>query len=240
VLGVAGGVLASAFFFIVYEVIAAIQNAERRANDLYFEEIHTKFGVKKIYQKRGDEITGRLYKAKIEKAKSRIWAIGMSNGAFLTQNLDTLRNLLLIGELDVRIAFWDPYLVVKRSAGNLLDPQDEFEFYAMDIQHKLEGNATAQREHWAEEIEGRVKNIFDELGELSAKIHVYLTAIPTNFTCLITDDDIFFFPFLGAMGSWEQPTIHISANTEIGGMIVNHFNALLSERCFATVEAVNK
>jgi len=50
----------------------------------------------------------------------------------------------------------------------------------------------------------------------------------TNFTCMIVDDDVFFFPFLSGPDSTNNPTVWCSATHGVGRAIVDHIEKLLA------------
>lgn len=228
VLTITGSILASGLFFTLYTLISIVRRSEGDALRSYWEMMHDGCGVKGWLDVRGSPLT---YEKCIGRAKTRVWAIGMTNLSFFSNHNERIKDLLESRQVDVRVAFWDPRSRIVRGASSDLN------LHLLDIQSSLEGEAE-RGETWERTIRDRYTPLLKavEQGSVRGKLRVYYLTMPTNFSCLVVDDDVFFFPFLSRTQSWQQPILHASASAGVGAKIIDHLNLILGSR-FADLQA---
>jgi hypothetical protein len=59
---------------------------------------------------------------------------------------------------------------------------------------------------------------------------VFYWSLPTNFSCMVVDSSVFFFPYLAAGESWQQPMLYTSSQTGIGENIVKHLTKIFNSQ----------
>ena len=234
-LAVAGSVFAASIFYVLQRVVVAIKNSEELMHKEYYRQLHEQYGVKEAFVSRGDENIKLTYDDLISKATTRVWAIGMSNKCFHERHRKTVQKLLCSRSVDIRVVFWDPQSSIIRPG------TDNLEMRILDIQNTLEGN-TKIEDKWIDDIESRYKSLFDGISadEIRGKMSVHYWSLPTNFSCMVVDTSVFFFPYLAAGESWQQPMLYSSSQTGIGKNIVKHLDKIFESQFSAKKKSVER
>lgn len=224
---VAGSVFAASLFLSVQSIIDAIKEAAPTLYKKFYDSMVHDIGLKGIYEVRGSK-TNEIYKSLITKAEKRIWAIGMTNRHFIDNHQSAIVHLICNKPIEVIVAFWDPGAKLeinssgKRTSQSIIESQLNFE-------HGTVNSAT----HWAATIKKRQNELLTVVKQAKAtngELTIMNLAVVTNISCLIIDDDVFFFPFLAAIESTDGPMIHVTANDKLGQPIVKHFEALFNSK----------
>jgi hypothetical protein len=214
--GVSGSVFAAALFLVLQSVIDALSEAKREVYSTYYKDVADKHGIKELFSQRGgDDVVGQ-YRHVISRAKNRIWAVGMTNRHFLLQNQDAILDRVSSHKVDVRISFWDPKPSID------IDGQ---QMSLIGLQATVEAGSkkvTADWNHVIEERQRSLVQVIEAGGSLRGEVRLLNTRNPAAFTCLIVDDDVFFFPFLAMPESTNHPTIRCDATLGIGKEIATH------------------
>jgi hypothetical protein len=219
-LTVTGSILAAAIFNICELIISTLQKAENNIYKNFYSDFVGMYCMKKIFTQRGSPEIIQLYAELIRKAQKRIWAFGMTNRHFLDQNIDAILELLNEREIEIVISFWNPTVFLENGTESR---------NIIDIQHLLEGTETST--NWEKIIKERQSNIKRNIhAEIKGEIKIINMAIPTNFSCFIIDDDVFFFPFLAGPESTNDPMMQCFANKGLGFNILTHYRKLLNKK----------
>lgn len=224
-LAVAGSVFAASIFYVLQRIVVAIKHSEELMHKEFYSQLHEYYGVKEAFDSRGDENIKLRYDDLISKATQRVWAIGMSNKCFHERHKDTVQKLLCSRAVDIRVVFWDPQTFINRLGPN------NIEMRILDIQNTFEGN-TKIEDRWDDDIEKRYKSLFNGIDsdEIIGKMSVFYWSLPTNFSCMVVDSSVFFFPYLAAGESWQQPMLYTSSQTGIGENIVKHLTKIFNSQ----------
>lgn len=199
---------ASALFAFIAAISAAMALSSPTREDSFFLELHDELGIISGRSHRVDYL--QQYQDLIRRARRRIWALGITNKAFLnTHRTELLQKAT--EKIDVVIMFLDPD--AKLTAGALAQVP------LLSVQEKLEGGQST----------GSIADVRARLGPLMAASHVraMLISTPTQFSCLVIDDDVFFFPFTAPAVSSHQPMLHVRADRVVGSAIVGHLKVLI-------------
>jgi hypothetical protein len=224
-LAVAGSVFAASIFYVLQRLVVAIKQSEELMHKQYYKQLHENYGVKEAFVSRGDEKIKVRYDDLISKATQRVWAIGMSNKCFHERHKHTVQKILCSRAVDIRVVFWDPQTSIHRSEPNNLDMR------ILDIQNTLEGNIEIE-DKWEDDIGERYKSLFNGINnnEIRGNMSVFYWSLPTNFSCMVVDSSVFFFPYLAAGESWQQPMLYSSSQTGIGKNIVKHLTKIFDSQ----------
>lgn len=221
-IAVVASITASAIFFGLYTFISLMQRVDQDSIKDYFKHMLIESGIKDVFSQRGDSAITKKYAKAIASAQHRIWAFGMSNQSFFMHHKTELLKLLETINIEIRICFWDPKSIVQFHNGN--------QKHLIDIQNILEGQ-TAKGEIWANDIETRANSFIDQaskINPLKGTYEIKYLTLPTNISCLLVDDELFFFPFLSGKNSTQQPMLHISAACALGKSLVTHLDSLFN------------
>ncbi len=232
-LAVAGSVFAASIFYVLQRIVVAIKQSEPLMHEEYYNQLHENYGVKEAFDSRGDDKIKLRYDDLISKATYRVWAIGMSNKCFHERHKSTVQKLLYTRAVDIRVVFWDPQTSIHRSGPNKLDMR------ILDIQNMLEGN-TKIEDKWKNDIEMRYKGLFEGINnnKIRGNLSVFYWSLPTNFSCMVVDSSVFFFPYLAAGESWQQPMFYSSSQTGVGKNIVKHLTKIFDSQFSSIIDEI--
>jgi hypothetical protein len=199
-------------------------------------ELFEKFGIKDLYVKKTDAVDD--FTDCIKKAKKRVWAIGMTNGAFIREQKDNIANILKSNdELDVKIVYWDDCTRVTKQENNKS---------IIDIQKALESqlSITCLNDISDSNTILTIQNSITQLktkisAEHQERVEIGFLSIPSSFSCLLIDDDLYFFPFLCGKESNIAPMIRCHAQKDIGQPIVKHFEHIFEQKGIYTQIKLN-
>ncbi|MFD0735893.1 hypothetical protein [Planotetraspora mira] len=233
-LSVVGSIFAAALFLFIESTVRAINVTEKNVEqELYRRLVHEQ-GILDVHNQRGDDRVTELYRKLISNAETRIWAIGMTNGHFVIQHLPAICERMVKRPLDVIVAFWDP-------EASILRPQSYEGSTApislLSLQSHLEGKHI-QDDDLTQTVRRRqdqIRSAIEPLTPLIGHIRIFEIAHVANFTCLVVDDQVFFFPFLAGPDSTNNPTIRCATDGRIGEAILHHLSHLLGSKEHSTV-----
>jgi len=229
---VGGSLFAASLFLTVQSFIDAIKKAEADTYRDFYEDLALDFGVKSIYEHRGTSATNMTYRTLMEGATHRIWAIGMTNRHFIKEHASLIVEKLRNKPIDVIVAFWHPDAKLQLpNQGRTAPPS------IIESQARIEGVA-GNADEWSKMViqqENTLLRLVDALPAVRGNLKILHLAIVTNITCLVVDDDLFFFPFLARVESTDDPTIHCTADAKLGSKIVQHFENLFANDNACTV-----
>ncbi|MFW2516357.1 hypothetical protein [Aliarcobacter butzleri] len=216
-------VLASMIASIVILLFYRFFDAKDKINIDIFE----KFGVKDLYSKKTEAVSD--FTNSIKKAKKRVWAIGMTNGAFIREQQDHIANNLKKNDrLDVKIIYWDDCTKVIKQDNNksIIDIQK-----ALESQLSINCLNDINDGNSMKEIQDSIKQLKTKISvEHQERIEIGFLSIPSSFSCLLIDDDLYFFPFLCGRESNIAPMIRCDAQKDIGQPIVKHFEHIFKQK----------
>ena len=219
ILSVLTSIIASIIMLFVYRFF----DGKDRINTDIFE----KFGVKNLYSKKTDAVID--FTNCIKKAKKRVWAIGMTNGAFIREQKDYIAdNLKENKELDVKIVYWDDCTKVIKLNNNksIIDIQK-----ALETQMSINCLNDINDSNTMKEIQDSIRQLKNKISvEHQGKVEIGFLSIPSSFSCLLIDDDLYFFPFLCGKESNIAPMIRCDAQKDIGQPIVKHFEHIFNQK----------
>lgn len=221
---VTASVLASTLFFCIQSLINYLRDGEICTYKHFYERIIDGFGVKEIYDQRGCSEIKEVYKLQISESTKRIWAFGMTNRHFVDQHFNKIIELITSKDIDVLITYWNP-------SAYLVDESNGKKSHILEIQQKLEGNAAYDAD-WKKSIEKDQARLIERVSKLAGTkgtLRVANITTPSNFSCLIIDDDIFFFPFLAGPESTNDPMLYCSGSVGIGKAIFTHFSKITND-----------
>lgn len=227
-----GSLLAASAFLLVQFVIRITKKTKRNVSEEQYEHLCEEQGVKTVYEQRGSTEIIDLYKSLIEKSTRRIWAIGMTNRHFCDQHFNVILPKVKSKGFECIISFWDPNVKMIGS---------DFEENIFGMQEIVEKNKN-KGSNYLDTIEERVRNLIHEIEQhksLKGSIKLLYTCTPTNITCFVIDDDVFFFPFLSNPESTNSPTIHCDATIGIGHQILAHFESVFENVKITKIRYVN-
>ena len=221
---VTASVLASTLFYFIQSLINFLKEGEKCTYKDAYDNIIDGFGVKAIYDQRGSSEIQEAYRQRVESCSKMIWAFGMTNRHFIDQHFTKIGELLRDKDIDCLIAFWNPSAFLDdQSSGSRKN--------ILEIQQNLESNLTSDAD-WKTSIEvlqGRVIERIQKLLPIKGKVKIANVTTPSNFSCLIIDDDVFFFPFLAGPESTNDPMLLCSTKVGIGKAVLSHFRKLVSD-----------
>jgi hypothetical protein len=223
-LSVTASMFAATLFLFLQSFIGLISATEENVYRQKYREYVDTFELRNIFSQRGAPDILAVYESIIRNATKRIWAIGMTNRHVIDQHTDSIVNAIRRHPIDVRIAFWNPASKIQ-----IAHREEDKLASLIDIQCELEDGA-AGHANWDSTIKGRqnrLKARVEESGSCEGMIRIINISLPSNFSCLVVDEDLFFFPFLSGPESTNDPIIHCSANGGIGKRVYEHFERIM-------------
>jgi len=220
------GVAASAFAAALVSLFQLLATTTDNAERMFCENEELKFkksGLLEVFTQRGTAEASKCYDTRIRTARERIWAIGMTNGKLISDHgLAIIEAAKKHKSLDVIIAFWNPKaeLICR-----------DFSMPISDIQAMLE-NGSPRSTNTADQIETRQSTFQSDIvkqGKLQGRIRILNLCLPSNFTAFMFDEEVFFFPFLGAPTSAVTPTLLVANDEILGKGVLAHFQKLFQE-----------
>lgn len=224
---VTGSVFAAALFLLIRTFLNAVEKTETTFTKKYYQDLAELQGVRSVFDQRGSTEAVLLYKELISKAENRIWAFGMLNRNFIDQHQKKLAWLLQNKHIDILIGFWEPE--AKLSYYDSSDEDNQTTTGIIEAHSILKGDPHP-RTDWASAIEVRENGFLtaiDDLPFVTGQLRIVHVTIPTNISCLIIDDEVFFFPFMAGPDNNTDPMIRCAADVGIGKCIVAYFEKLL-------------
>jgi len=221
-LSILSSMLAGAIVFLLIELFTKIYLAgKKESTAIYYDEMFVKNGVEEIFLTRG---INSEYEKRIKKAENRIWAIGMTNGNLIKHQLDNIiSRITFVENIDVVISFWS----ATSSFTKAYETQKDISI--INQQLHIEDKKTIENKLITNRFEQIKKKYISVRNTKSGKLKIVEMTLPSNFTCFIIDDDVFFFPFLSAVESTSSPIILCNINRGIGKEIYKHMKYVLSE-----------
>jgi|GEM_PF-5725721 len=214
--------LAAAIFLIIQWLVSLFEKVKPLIFQDTWHELVEKYGLKKIYSQRGSSEIVKQYDELIKNARNRIWAFGMTNKHFVEQHKSTITNLIKKKGVDVVIAFWNPktkMILNENEIKSIIGIQEIIEDNTESI--NIEGKIKSRQKGFTNEI----VNV-----KIKGRIKIINISSPTNISCFIIDDEVFFFPYLSGPDSTDDPAFHCSASIGIGKRIYEHFINLLTKQ----------
>jgi hypothetical protein len=260
-LGICGSIFASTVFWGVQAIIALFSKAKRDSYELTYRLLVEDIGLNTVYMLKGGDQACEEYRKAIGRARKRIWAFGMSNRNFSRQHIGTILDLLKRNpSLDVVIAFWNPdaYLCIEANskeqhkgvpqrplAGDSAKGKPDqllstipaaapnISLPVFVVQAMLEERAPDS----AKEIRDR-QNELKELIEresslIQGNLRILNLSMVTYISCMIIDQDVFFFPYLSGDDSNGSPMIYCDSSRGVGEQVAGHIDNILNNRRFA-------
>jgi hypothetical protein len=228
-LGVSGSFFAASLFLLLQSLIDAVAGAKEDVYKRYYEAVADRYGVKALFSQRGGDDVISLYSRLIASARSRIWAVGMTNRHFLLQHEEPIIEALRSHRIDVRISFWDPDATIQ--AHGEATP-------LIGLQDLAETGGVRAGSDWSRVIKDRQRAFATSIagaGPLRGAVRIMNSRSPAAFSCLIVDDDVFFFPFLAMPESTNHPTLHCGASSGVGRDVAKHVGLLFSNELLSTI-----
>ncbi|MFG2327032.1 hypothetical protein [Streptomyces sp. NPDC048568] len=224
---VTGSVFAAALFLFIESAVQAVKGVEESVERSTYREMVEEQGILEVFSQRGDDRVLTLYEQLISGAERRVWAIGMTNGHFVHQHLEEICARLRRRPLDVVISFWDPDSVV---SGPTTHASSSTPLSLLSLQSQLEGKhiSSDDLKQTVRRRQSQIQEAVERLGaHLMGRVRIIDITHVANFTCLIVDDQVFFFPFLAGPDSTNNPTIRCSKEGQIGRAICRHMDHLM-------------
>ncbi len=213
-------IVASIIILIIYNLI------DKKKETII--DIYNKFGLTNLYEKKTDAVAD--FNKALKKCKQRVWAIGITNKAFIKQQKNSFNNLIENNcSIDIKIVFWDDCSkIVKNNEVNksIIDVQ-----LALENQLSISCFNDIREQNLYIDIISTLKEINNEIKEEFKKnIEIGFITSPSNFSCLVIDDNIFFYPFLSTGESNLTPMISCDADGIIGKSILEHYEYLFKSK----------
>lgn len=218
--------LAAAVFSALNVIVEKLGETERQVKKDALDEFSSQ-GLLSVLPLRGDRDASQLYSRKLELAKKTVWVIGMTNGKVISDHFPIiLRSLMKYKTMDVVISFWSPDAILhddklRSQTRNLVDIQEMLEQGCVASTH-LNGVIAERQGKIKQEIQRKSDSV-------RGRIRILNMAIPTNITCFIIDDEVFFFPFLSKKTSTSMPTLLFSAKKGVGRAVFEHISYLIND-----------
>jgi len=213
-------IVASVIFYFILEVINAKKNAENK--------LIKNFGLLNIFEEK--ILAKENYAKSIKKSKYKIWAIGKSQSSFISQHAEIINNLITKNKkIEIKIIFWNC-----KSTLNINDESKHICCIQDAIKNKsIKHLSSTECDNETKKIENRISDLKAAINTENQKnIIIGFLNIPTNFSCLITDDDTYFFPFLSNEKSNKSPMIQCSSYKKLGKSIIKHYSEIFKEDTF--------
>jgi hypothetical protein len=222
---VAASILAATIYSLITWIIDVMKESKEKTYDDYYSKIAIENGIHEIFSQKGSDLALKTYKDCLQKATTRVWAFGMTNGNLADQHIENFEKLLTNHKIDIVIAFWSPF-------SKLLTPRhNKKERSIISVQQMIEESAVVIDNNWEQVIKGRQDTIIERInkaGMLKGRLRIINVSRVTNFSCFIIDDGVFFFPFLHGPHSNNEPIIYCDAQSGIGQRISDHHERLMN------------
>lgn len=218
VLGIVGSICASAMFFIITELLRWWADSSQSSIAAQFDTLTRRMGLRHIYRQKGGDDAKKSYARAIAGAKSRVWAFGLSNGEFIKEHGQILRDKLAKNShFDVTIVFPDP--------DTLVIFQKEFEGTGRttfpDLFKIAQGKAHGTA---AEEIRRTVTELHDTLF-FGFSPTLRFVSIPGYISGMVVDDTIYAFPYTAhGHDNTTTPYIELQASGLLGDSLLTYFD----------------
>ena len=209
VVAVGGAIFGSAIFLAIEAAVSAVSRAADAADQELAGRLVARAGIRDIYLQRGDDDASVSYGQLIRAARERVWAVGMTNHKFTEQHLSQVLTKDQ-AHFDAVVAFMDPNAVILKNGV----PQN-----MLEMQLVLEGKGTS-----SQQVKDRQRRIEGDCTAMpfGGRLRILNLRYPTQFSCLVIDDDVFFFPFLAGRESSDDPIVRCSSRHGLGEKIVRH------------------
>jgi hypothetical protein len=221
-LSVACSILAGAITFIIIEFFSRVFHAGKKDSlEIYYDELFIQQGLESVFTSRG---INHEYEKRILKAKHRILAIGMTNSNLIQKQLDNIvSRVAAIKSIEVIISFWSA------DSSFIKTYEKDKEISIINQQLLIETGQKIDENSICAKYD-KIKNKCQEkLKSNTGNLKIVEMTLPSNFTCFIIDDDVFFFPFLANVDSTSSPIILCNIHRGIGSQITQHIEKILSE-----------
>lgn len=213
-------IIASIVILIIYSLI------DKKKETII--DIYNKFGLTNLYEKKTDAVAD--FNEALKKCKQRVWAIGITNKAFIKQQKNSFNNLIENNcSIDIKIVFWD-------DCSKIVNNNEVFKSI-IDVQLALENQLSIScfndilEQKLYKDIINTLKEIDNEIKEeYKENIEIGFITSPSNFSCLVIDDNVFFYPFLSTGESNSTPMILCDAKGIIGKSILEHYEYLFKSK----------
>jgi len=221
-ISVLSSMMASILILIIYKLLDAKKDT--------ILKIYNKYGLKNLYSKKTDATDD--FSKKIMQAKNRIWAIGMTNKSFIKQQKENLNVILKKQDnIDIKIIYWNDCTLIEKQdkiSKSIIDVQ-----LALENQNSITCTSDINSQNTIREIHNSIQILKQDIDENKyPKIEIGFLSVPSSFSCLVIDDDIFFFPFLSGNESNISPMILCDAKKEVGKPIINHFTYIFKQKWY--------
>lgn len=106
-IGILGSIAASCAFYSALELLLYLSDASGRAELARIKRFEEQYGISDVLlNKSGDNAIG-LYQSSIKEARTRVWAMGISNNQFIDQHWDRIKIRKMENPtLEVKILFF--------------------------------------------------------------------------------------------------------------------------------------
>lgn len=216
-LSIMTSVAASGTFLVAVEVYRALADRHAREQAARLHRLEVELGIRDVFSSKSDGNIIAAYKVAMANARSRVWAMGLSNNQFLEQHSATLKaRRRLHPNLDIRLYFFDPDATVTsaKQAIKSLPLVNLFDFPRSIYKSE---KRSADAKNFVEKVQAD--------SELLARVYAVLSS--SYFSLMIIDDDAFFFPYLAAPeDASSHPMLMVNTRGEIGRRLVQHVEQL--------------
>lgn len=216
-LSIMTSVAASAAFFAVIETLRYFSDQKTAAITQRLERFEKELGIRDVFSSKSEREIVRKYKRAVAGARTRVWAVGLSNNQFLEQHSDTIKQQRRAhANLDVRVHFFDPAATVSNAPAGIssLPLINLFDFPTSLYQ-------SDKRKSAARAFAARI------LADTELRARVFFILVPSYFSLMIVDEIAFFFPYLAAPeDASSNPMMMVDTAGEIGIRLVQHVEQL--------------
>lgn len=174
--------------------------------------------MEQIFSNRGINID---YTKRILKANKRIWAIGMTNTNVIKNQLEHILSRISSESIDIIFSFWAPDSSFKK------EYKSTKEISIINQQLHIEDGKVITSGAILSKYDTIIQG-FEKVNLKKGKLSIVEMTLPSNFTCFVIDNDVFFFPFLSTVESTSSPTILCKADRGIGEAIFKHIKNIVS------------
>jgi hypothetical protein len=228
-ISILSSMIASILILIIYKLLDAKKDS--------ILDVYNKYGLKNIYSKKTDATSD--FTDNILKAKNRVWAIGMTNKSFIKQQKENINNILKKKKpIDIKIIYWNDCTVIggqDNISKSIIDVQ-----LALENQNSLKCTADITEHKTIRDIHTSIKKLQESIDIVNhANIEIGFLSVPSSFSCLVVDDNVYFFPFLSNHESNISPMILCDANKTIGVSIINHFKYIFDQQVYYISKKLN-
>lgn len=217
-LSIVASLSASGAFFLVVESFRSWNESIISRDADRLKKIEETLGIKGVFTSKSQAEAIAEYKKRINDAKSRIWAVGLSNNQFLEQHSAVIKVRKQSHPfLDVRVFFFDPDALVSSVPANL-PSHPLINLFDFPKQVYMSEKRANDARHFAQRI----------IADTATGATVHFALIPSYFSLMIVDDIAFFFPYLMAPeDASSNPMMMVDTKGEIGSRLVEHVQQLL-------------